>query len=105
MPFKLLQDWIVSLRNLSTYRKKRDFEKTAEPSGDAAVAPSRRRRFVIQKHDASRLHYDLRLEDDGVFKSWAGPQSPSLHPHRQRLAGGSHGDSLSFSRVASHHSS
>jgi len=57
----------VSLRNLSTYRKKRDFEKTAEPSGDTRVAPSKRRRFVIQKHDASRLHYDLRLEDDGVF--------------------------------------
>jgi bifunctional non-homologous end joining protein LigD len=45
----------VSLRNLSTYRKKRDFEQTAEPSGDTPVAPSKQRRFVIQKHDASRL--------------------------------------------------
>ena len=73
-------------RNLTLYRKKRDFEKTAEPSGDTRVAPSKRRRFVIQKHDATRLHYDLRLEFDGVFKSWAVTRGPSLDPHDKRLA-------------------
>lgn len=74
------------LRDLSTYRKKRDFEKTAEPSGKTPVAPSKRPRFVIQKHAAMRLHYDLRLELDGVFKSWAVTRGPSLDPHDKRLA-------------------
>lgn len=73
-------------RDLSTYRKKRDFEKTSEPSGQAGVASSRRPRFVIQKHDATRLHYDLRLEFEGVFKSWAVTRGPSLDPHDKRLA-------------------
>ncbi|MBY5370220.1 DNA ligase D [Rhizobium leguminosarum] len=71
---------------LSTYRSKRDFEKTAEPSGEKRLSRSNRRRFVIQKHDATRLHYDLRLELDGVFKSWAVTKGPSLDPHDKRLA-------------------
>ena len=71
---------------LSTYRAKRNFAKTAEPSGEAASAGSERRRFVIQKHAATRLHYDLRLELDGVFKSWAVARGPSLDPHDKRLA-------------------
>ena len=73
-------------RDLSTYRKKRDFEKTSEPSGEVKVAPAKRRRFVIQKHDATRLHYDLRLEFDGVFRSWAVTRGPSLDPRDKRLA-------------------
>ena len=76
----------MSLKSLSTYRRKRDFKKTAEPSGEVAVAFSRQRRFVIQKHDATRLHYDIRLEFDGVFKSWAVTRGPSLDPHDKRLA-------------------
>jgi bifunctional non-homologous end joining protein LigD len=76
----------VPTGSLTTYRKKRDFEKTAEPSGKVKVAPSKARRFVIQKHAATRLHYDLRLEFDGVFKSWAVARGPSLDPHDKRLA-------------------
>jgi bifunctional non-homologous end joining protein LigD len=71
---------------LSPYRAKRDFNKTAEPSGESTVAPSEVRRFVIQKHAASRLHYDFRLELDGVLKSWAVTRGPSIDPHDKRLA-------------------
>jgi bifunctional non-homologous end joining protein LigD len=71
---------------LSKYREKRDFKKTAEPSGEAGIKSSNRRRFIIQKHDATRLHYDLRIEMDGVFKSWAVTKGPSFDPHDKRLA-------------------
>ena len=71
---------------LLRYRVKRDFSRTREPSGEAAATPAPRLRFVIQKHDATRLHYDLRLELDGVFKSWAVTKGPSLDPHDKRLA-------------------
>src|ERR1700727_805235 len=71
---------------LTTYKAKRDFRQTREPSGQNPVKPTTRRRFVIQKHDATRLHYDLRLELDGVFKSWAVTKGPSINPHDKRLA-------------------
>lgn len=71
---------------LSQYRAKRDFKKTKEPSGSASVRQVDYPRFVIQKHDATRLHYDLRLEVDGVFKSWAVTKGPSLDPRDKRLA-------------------
>jgi bifunctional non-homologous end joining protein LigD len=76
----------MAKKALATYRKKRDFAKTAEPSGERTVAPSGRLRFVVQKHDARRLHYDLRLELDGVFKSWAVTRGPSDDPADKRLA-------------------
>jgi len=71
---------------LEKYRSKRDFTHTGEPGGELLVEASEHRRFVIQKHAARRLHYDLRLELDGVFKSWAVTRGPSLDPHDKRLA-------------------
>ncbi|MBJ6987769.1 DNA ligase D [Devosia sp. MC521] len=71
---------------LSSYQEKRDFEQTQEPSGRKKIKSSKWLRFVIQKHDATRLHYDLRLELDGVFKSWAVTRGPSLDPGDKRLA-------------------
>jgi bifunctional non-homologous end joining protein LigD len=73
-------------KGLATYRAKRDFDQTSEPTGEHDAAPSKRLRFVIQKHAATRLHYDFRLELDGVFLSWAVTRGPSLDPHEKRLA-------------------
>ncbi|MDB5493229.1 MAG: ATP-dependent ligase [Phenylobacterium sp.] len=71
---------------LARYRSMRDFSKTAEPAGAEKTQASNRLRFVIQKHAATRLHYDLRLELDGVFRSWAVTKGPSLDPSQRRLA-------------------
>ena len=74
-------------KRLGEYERKRDFERTREPKGESpGRKPDEPPIFVIQKHDARRLHYDVRLEVDGVLKSWAVPRGPSMNPADKRLA-------------------
>ena len=76
----------MAKKKLADYQAKRDFKKTSEPSGRGRIGAAEYPRFVIQKHAATRLHYDLRLEHGGVFKSWAVTRGPSLDPADKRLA-------------------
>lgn len=73
--------------SLTNYNKKRDFKQTSEPSGkESDLQDDEKLIFVIQRHKASRLHYDFRLEMEGVLKSWAVPKGPSLNSRDKRLA-------------------
>src|SRR5262245_34875868 len=76
---------IVFMGSLSEYRRKRSFKKTREPLPERKHSKTGHR-FVVQKHRARNLHYDLRLEADGLLKSWAVPKGPSLDTHVKRLA-------------------
>src|SRR6201987_2020967 len=82
---KKTSDASRSTGSVAPYKKKRNFKVPPEPSGAKAKA-GQRLRFVVQKHDATRLHYDFRLEAAGVLASWAVPKGPTMVPGERRLA-------------------
>ena len=89
--------------SLSTYRAKRDFSRPPSRRARRPSRPATQLRFVIQRHDATRLHYDFRLELDGVFKSWAVTKGPSLDPNGQAAGRPGRGPSARLRRLRGHH--
>src|SRR3954453_8465503 len=83
---------------LQRYREKRNFRLTPEPSDRSKVRRRKDPMFVIQKHDATRLHYDFRIEAEGVLKSWAVPKGPSTNPQDKRLAMPTEDHPMSYGR-------
>ncbi len=83
---------------LREYKGKRDFSKTPEPQGSSGAKSGKKPIFVVQQHKASRMHFDLRLEVDGVLKSWAVPKGPSTDPEDKRLAARTEDHPLDYAR-------